>query len=48
MLRQYLRKATNLRVHTPGDLAAIETKLNNRPHKTLDWQTPAAILTTAP
>ena len=48
LLRQYLRKGTDLRVHTAADLAVIETKLNNRPHKTLGWQTPAAIFTMAP
>ena len=31
LLRQYLRKETDLRVHTPGDLAVIEAKLNGRP-----------------
>ena len=31
LLRQYLRKGTDLRVHTAGDLAVIEAKLNSRP-----------------
>ena len=31
LLRQYLRKATDLRVHTAADLAVIEAKLNGRP-----------------
>ena len=41
LVRQYLRKGTDLRVHDALDLAAIEAKLNNRPRKTLGWKTPA-------
>jgi IS30 family transposase len=47
LLRQYLRKGTDLRVHTAADLAVIETKLNSRPRKTLGWQTPGAIFAMA-
>lgn len=43
LLRQYLPKGTNLRVHTATDLAAIEDKINNRPRKTLRWRTPAQV-----
>jgi IS30 family transposase len=43
LLRQYLRKGTDLRDHTAADLAVIEAKLNNRPRKTLRWKTPAEV-----
>ena len=42
-MRQYLRKGTDLRVHSAADLAVIEHKLNSRPRKTLGWKTPAEI-----
>ena len=45
LVRQYLRKGTDLRVHTAIDLAAIETKLNTRPRKTLGWKTPMEVFT---
>jgi transposase, IS30 family len=41
LVRQYLRKGMDLRAFTALDLAAIETKLNGRPRKTLGWRTPA-------
>ncbi|MFF2255130.1 IS30 family transposase [Streptomyces sp. NPDC058142] len=41
LLRQYLPKRTNFFLHSDLDLRAIEDRLNNRPLKTLDWQTPA-------
>lgn len=43
LLRQYLRKGTDLRVHDAVDLAAIQTKLNTRPRKILGWKTPAEV-----
>ncbi|MFB7577225.1 IS30 family transposase [Streptomyces sp. NPDC056165] len=41
LVRQYLPKRTNLSLHSTVDLRAIEDRLNNRPRKTLGWQTPA-------
>ena len=43
LLRQYFPKGTNLALHTPEHIHAIEHRLNNRPRKCLNWQTPAQI-----
>ena len=44
LLRQYFPKGTNLRVHGPDQLAAVAVELNERPRKTLGWDTPAQLL----
>jgi IS30 family transposase len=41
LLRQYLPKGTDLSIHGPVELAAIEDSLNSRPRKTLGFRTPA-------
>ena len=43
LVRQYLPKGTDLRAYDALDLAAIESKLNARPRKTLAWRTPAEV-----
>jgi IS30 family transposase len=47
LIRQYLRKGTDLRPYTAVDLACIESKLNSRPRKKLKWRTPAEVFAMA-
>jgi transposase, IS30 family len=44
LLRQYFPKGSDLRVHGPDRLATVAAELNDRPRKTLGWDTPAARL----
>jgi IS30 family transposase len=44
LLRQYFPKGTDLNRYTAEDLAAVQTELNARPRKTLDYYTPAEAL----
>ena len=46
LVRQYLPNGADLCVYPAADPAAIGTRLNSRPGKTLGWQTPAAIFST--
>jgi len=46
LLRNYFPKGSDLRVHTPADLARVADELNRRPRKTLGWQTPMALFAT--
>ena len=41
LLRQYFPKGISLRQFGPDHLREVAAELNNRPRKTLEWQTPA-------
>jgi len=44
LLRDYFPKGTNLAVHPAERLIQVAAELNDRPRKTLNWATPAALL----
>jgi transposase, IS30 family len=44
LLRQYSPKGTDLAVHTPDHLRAVEDELNRRPRIVLDDRTPADLV----
>jgi len=44
LLRQYFPKGTDLNVHTAERLRQVAADLNDRPRKTLGWETPSGCL----
>jgi IS30 family transposase len=43
LLRQYFPKSTDLSVHSPADLARVESELNRRPRMILGDRSPAEL-----
>lgn len=46
LLRNYFPKSSNLRAYTAEDLTRVSDELNQRPRKTLHWQTPHELFAT--
>ena len=46
MLRDYFPKGSDLSVHSPEEIAAVQAGLNERPRKVLGWDSPAERLAT--
>jgi transposase, IS30 family len=44
LLRQYLPKRSNLKIHTQAHLDAVAHELNGRPRQTLHWKSPSEAL----
>jgi len=47
LLRQYFPKGSDLSVHDLLHLNAVAQRLNNRPRKVLNWQTPTQVFDAA-
>ena len=47
LLRRWLPKGTDLSVHTPEDLRAIEQRVNTIPRRSLGWATAHDVYTAA-
>ncbi len=47
LLRQYVRKRTDLKANIPADLDAIAAELNERPRQTLQFIAPSEKFTEA-
>jgi transposase, IS30 family len=45
LLRDYFPKGTDLSIHSPRDLLAVENELNNRPRRVLGDRSPAELFT---
>ena len=43
LMRDYFPKGTDLSIHSPEHLLAVESELNNRPRQVLNGQTPAEL-----
>lgn len=46
LLRDYFPKGTDLSIHTPTDIALVQTELNQRPRRILHWDNPQSRFTT--